>query len=426
MAPETAPADRLEAHSRSDRASDPASVVRLCGARVAVDARNTIGADVQIERGYVKTIGARDEPAFSMSPASGETFAVDLRGYLLLPGLINAHDHLEFSLFPKLGRGPYSNAEQWARDIYHPESSPIRELLKVPKWVRLWWGGINNLLAGVTTTCHHNEYYADIFDPDFPVRVLEQYAWSHSLAFGRDLDQAFRSSDSQTPYLIHLGEGTDARSTREIFELDRRQLLDARTVIVHGVALDQRGHELLIQRGAGLIWCPGSNLFTLGTTLSPQRFEGNPRVALGSDSALTAGDLLSEVRLARELGCTAEQVFNLVTRQAADVLRLRQGEGQLRAGAIADVIAVPDIGLSPAETLVLATMEQIELVLLAGEPRLLSEDALSRFPQTLPGTLHRVTVAGVERYACSPIERLLQEARKWLGDTIQLAGKDVC
>jgi imidazolonepropionase-like amidohydrolase len=196
-------------------------------------------------------------------------------------------------------------------------------------------------------------------------------------------------------------------------------------VIVHGVALDHAGHDLLIQRGAGLIWCPGSNLFTLGTTLSPKQFERNPRIALGSDSALTAGNLLTEVRLTRELGCTAEQVFDLVTSQAADVLRLRQGEGQLRAGAIADVIAVPDLGLCPAETLVLATVKQIELVLLAGEPRLLSEGALSRFPEKLSGTLNRVTVAGVRRFVRAPVERLLEETKEWLEGTIQLAGQDV-
>ena len=35
--------------------------------------------------------------------------SIDLKGFLLLPGLINAHDHLEFGLFPRLGKGGYKS-----------------------------------------------------------------------------------------------------------------------------------------------------------------------------------------------------------------------------------------------------------------------------------------------------------------------------
>ena len=59
-----------------------------------------------------------------MSPAD-----LQLDGFLALPGLVNAHDHLEFNLFPNLGRGPYPNAAAWAAGIYQPERPPIREHL---------------------------------------------------------------------------------------------------------------------------------------------------------------------------------------------------------------------------------------------------------------------------------------------------------
>jgi hypothetical protein len=399
--------------------------LKLRGARVAVSAHSAVLADIEVAQGRIQRIVPSATSTQRVSVADPQAAEVDLTGFLLFPGLINAHDHLEFSLFPKLGQGPYQNAEQWANDIYHPESSPIREHLGIPKPSRLWWGGIKNLLCGATTVCHHNEFRPDVFSDGFPVRVVKQYAWSHSLQFGGDLVSAFRESSPETPYIIHLGEGTDAGSAAEVFELDRRGLLDARTIIVHGVGLDDTGHDLVIRRGAAVIWCPGSNLFTLGQTLSPDRIRKNPRTALGSDSSLTAGDLLDQIHTAHELGVPAEQIFDLVTTQGADVLKLENGEGSLLAGSTADVIAVPDRGLSPAATLIQTTADRIELVLLAGVPHLLSKQMVSRFPSLAQGNFEKIVVDGSERYISAPVARLLQEAEKWLGEAIRLAGKRV-
>ena len=399
--------------------------LKLYGARVAVDAHSGVVADVEIAQGRIQRVVPCAAGAQRQSLPAHQSAEINLTGFLLFPGLINAHDHLEFSLFPKLGIGPYRNAEQWARDIYHPESSPIREHLGIPKPIRLLWGGIKNLLCGATTVSHHNEFRPDVFEDRFPVRVVRRYAWSHSLQFDGDVGSAFRRSNPETPYIIHLGEGTDAGSTAEVFELDRWGFLDARTVLVHGVGLDDAGHDLVIRRGAALVWCPGSNLFTLGQTLSPDRIRRNPRAALGSDSSLTAGDLLDQVRTAHELGMTAEQIFDLVTTQAADVLKLQRGEGILVAGSIADIIAVPDSGLSPAATLIQLTADQIELVLLAGVPHLLSRQVVSRLPSLVQEKLERIDVDGCVRYIRAPVARLLQEAEKWLGGTIRLAGKHV-
>ena len=160
---------------------------------------------------------------------------LDLAGHLVIPGLINAHDHLEFNLFPALGRGPYPNAGAWARDIYHPDRSPVREHLRVPKRVRLWWGALKNLLAGVTTVCHHNPYEPEIFGRDFPVRVVRRFAWAHSLEFEPRLAERFRRAPAAYPFVVHGGEGVDAQARRELHALDRIGALDSRTAIVHGV-----------------------------------------------------------------------------------------------------------------------------------------------------------------------------------------------
>jgi cytosine/adenosine deaminase-related metal-dependent hydrolase len=424
MPPDTAVADQFRLIHAEDSNAEVRRSLKLRGARVAVDAQSAVVADVEITHGRIQSINTSATRA-DQSAGDRETPEIDLAGYLLLPGLINAHDHLEFGLFPKLGRGTYQNAEQWAKDIYHPDRSPIREQLDVPKPVRLWWGGIRNLLCGVTTVCHHNEFRADVFEDGFPVRVLKHYAWSHSLLFGGDIAAAFRASDSQTPYIIHLAEGVGSASAAEVFELDRMGLLDPRTVIVHGVALDDAGHDLLARRGAALIWCPGSNLFTLGMTLSPERIRQNPRIALGSDSALTAGDLLDQISIASELGVPAEQIFALVTTRPADVLKLQKGEGTLRAGSIADIVAIRDGGLSPADTLSQTTLDQIELVLSAGTPRLLSGQMLLRFPVEFHSGLDAIDVEGSKRYVRAPVTQLLEETAKRLVGALTLGGKQV-
>jgi cytosine/adenosine deaminase-related metal-dependent hydrolase len=409
----------------ADRSEVEPCTMTLRGARLVTDACSAIAADVEIGQGRIRNIIPRSGVSPRQLSRDRKTAEIDLTGYLLLPGLINAHDHLEFGLFPRLGHGSYRNAEEWAKDIYRPESSPIREHLHVPKPIRLWWGGIRNLLCGVTTVCHHNEFHGDVFADGFPVRVLKRYAWSHSLYFGGDVAAAFRTSDSKTPFIIHLAEGTDAASAAEVFELDRQGLLDGRTVIVHGVALDDMGHDLVANRGAALIWCPGSNLFTLGATLSSRRTERNPRTALGSDSALTAGDLLDQIRIAYGLGIPAERIFELVTTRAADVLKLQNGEGELRAGSVADIFAIPDIGVSPAATLVQATMDRVELVLSAGVPRLLSNQIISRFPEGVRAGMETIVVDGLQRCIRAPVSYLLEQARHWLGGMVTLAGQEV-
>lgn len=421
--PSDAPA--AEQRQATDAAVRGAPCLTLGGARIARDAFSAMTGDMEIEHGRIRRVVYADGSAGPAARKPSPGVDVDLTGYLLLPGLINAHEHLEFNLFPRLGRGPYKNAQAWAEDIYRPDRSPVREHLEIPKPVRLWWGGIKNLLCGVTTVCHHNEFSADVFEDGFPVRVLKRYAWSHSLALGGNIEATFQGSAPDAPYIIHLGEGTDAAARDEIFELDRRGALSARTVIVHGVALDDAGHDLLRQRGAALVWCPSSNLFTLGATLSPQRTDRNCRTALGSDSALTAGDLLDEIHTAHAVGVSAQQLFDLVTTRASDVLKLENGEGSLQAGSIADVVAIPDRGLSPAATLVRTTFDQIGLVLLAGVPQLLSTRVLAEVPEQLAVGLNRIDIDGVERWIRAPIEHLMKQAVARLGSEVRLAGKRI-
>ena len=100
----------------------------LSGARVATGAEDSSCTNLLIRRDRV----------FISSATNYRSRKLDLSGFMILPGLINSHDHLELNLFPRLGRGPYRNAIAWAQDIYRPNESPVKQQLSVPKPIRLF------------------------------------------------------------------------------------------------------------------------------------------------------------------------------------------------------------------------------------------------------------------------------------------------
>ena len=394
-----------------------AKVVRLIGARVALSPTHAERIDLSIDilAGRILQFGFRCR----------DSIELDLEGHLLLPGLINAHDHLEFSLFPRLGRGPYANASDWAAEIYHPDLSPVKEHLLVPKPVRLVWGGIRNLLSGVTTVAQHNPYEDSLFTADFPVQVLRQYGWAHSLDFSPDIVDIRKNTPAGWPFIVHAAEGTDERARGEIQRLNELGVLDRSTVLVHAVAIGNRERETIARSGASIVWCPTSNLFTLGRTLTAETVRSQAPVALGTDSALTGeGDLLDEMQCARQAAAvSAEEMYPLVTTSAARILGLYDGQGAIREQGVADLVAVADKGQTPADAL--AGLRP-ELVMVRGHVRLLSDRFAGRDSAPF-NNLHRIRVEGRGGYRiCADVPRLFAAASAVVGPKVRLGGKRIC
>lgn len=410
------------ATAQRKRAALDSRSVRLTGARISFGPHASTTAHLALGRGSVTSIGSR---ALEQS-SEADVKSVDLSGYLLLPGLINSHDHLEFGLFPNLGRGGYSNAVEWAEDIQEREAAVIAKHRSIPKAVRCWWGAIRNLLCGVTMVCHHNPLIAELSRPDFPVRVLRDYEWAHSLGF--DFDVAPRQdSDPETPFIIHAGEGIDERSAAEIAELDRRGLLNARTVLVHALALDSDTVSLLNQRGAAVVWCPTSNRFLFGNTLDADTLSGIHNLALGSDSALTsAGDLLEDVNFAyRETGISPERLYEMVYTAPSRIFRMRNGEGRLRPGGVADLIAIRDADAEPAEVLANLSGDDVELIVLRGQIQLARKPIMERLPPVWREGLVPVDLDGKTVWLRAPIAKQFHDAVGSLQVPIYLGRKRV-
>jgi hypothetical protein len=164
--------------------------------------------------------------------------------------------------------------------------------------------------------------------------------------------------------------------------------------------------------------CPTSNRFLFSRTLSRELLASVERVALGSDSSITAaGDLLDEVRcLDRNLGLDANAIYRMVTSDPAKILRLTNGEGKIVESGVADLVVVRSRSGTPACILSRITYADVELVLLAGRVQLASPDLYTRLPQYLRAGLSLLEVAGLQRWVRSPLQSLFQAAEDVLGE----------
>ena len=382
------------------------------GARVATDANNAVKMDLWIRNATV-----------SLIPVSTcDSQVIDAEGCLILPGLINAHDHLELNLFPRLGNGPYVNAWAWARDIYRPLDAPVKQHLAVPKTIRLRWGAVKNLLSGVTTVAHHNALHPIFFHDEFPLRVVERFGWAHSLRFSPDWETKFRGTPPEYPFIMHAAEGVDETARCETHTLSDAGVLSPSTVLVHGVAVGQEELPLLKRTGTSIVWCPSSNHFTLGRSLDSAVLNSEIPIALGTDSAITGeGDLLDELRAAHPF-LDPNRLYAMVTTEAARVLKLPREYGRISHGGVADLLIMRDGGHTPAETL-LSCYPQ--LVMVRGRV-VIAASEFSRHWRRRSCSLEQLTVEGRGQYLChSPIRALLSATERVLGETPRVAGKAV-
>jgi cytosine/adenosine deaminase-related metal-dependent hydrolase len=348
---------------------------------------------------------------------------IDLAGAFVLPGLVNAHDHLELNHYgPLKVKALYENASEWIDDLrplLRTEPS-IRSNSAHPLRDRLFLGGLKNLLAGVTTVAHHNPPYGEI-GRRFPVRVVSRYGWAHSLALehqpvgakgepGGEVRGRCLATPPHAPFMVHACEGTDRAAAAELGRLDALGCLRANTVLVHGVAIDAAGCRRMLDAGASLVWCPASNLFLFQQTAPVRTLldtarPSSPVVCLGSDSRLTgARDLLDELQAARLAApVTPLELLRMVTTAPASILRLDDA-GRVAVGVPADLIVVPAWGATPADALLAARRRDLMLVTVGGRP-VVADPKLRAVFRARRVAARRVAVDEAERLAAAPLAR---------------------
>jgi cytosine/adenosine deaminase-related metal-dependent hydrolase len=316
----------------------------------------THSGDVRVSRDLIVETGV------DLSQKRGEDVA-DVSGHFLYAGLINAHDHLEMNLYPRLGTPPYKNYTEWSKDIYHPDMSPLKEIEKTDIDSRLMWGGLKNLVSGVTTVIHHNPWRRALGKSSFPV-VVPKVNWAHSLAFEKKLLPSSEINNA-TPFVIHAAEGVDDYARNEIHKLNELGLLRKNTVLVHGVGAQENEWDLVADKGSSLAWCPASNLYMFDRTTDVGRLKGRVNVVLGTDSTLTgSATLLDEMKVAANYS-SPEDIVRMTGVVAAKVFGLP--EPVIRAGNKADFFIARKKRENATDNLLAIAPGDIKMVVVRGK-----------------------------------------------------------
>lgn len=281
---------------------------------------------IHIENGKIKSIADSNK---DFRVAQNE-IQIDFEDAIAFPGFINSHDHLDFNLFPQLGNRIYSNYTEWGKDIHLQNKETVNEVLKVPQQLRIKWGLYKNLLNGITTVVNHGE---KLKIEDDLINVIQPVSL-HSAQFEKNWKWKLNNPFLKEPVVMHIGEGTDAITKKEIDKVIKWNFLRKKIVAVHGVAMTEKQAE----RFAGLVWCPASNYFLLNQTADVGILKDRTNIVFGTDSTLTASwNLWDHIRIAKKSGINESELVAMLISKPAKLWGLDE-TGEIAEKKNADLV----------------------------------------------------------------------------------------
>ncbi|MBI4954143.1 MAG: amidohydrolase family protein [Myxococcales bacterium] len=366
----------------------------------------------------------------SGDPNAGAASVVETNG-IILPGLIDAHNHILFDIFDETDWAPtqaYNNHNQWTNEARYSAmvdakqwlngefGSPLSLNCELNKY-----GELKALVSGTTSvvgaanptnsacyrtlartidqsanglcggypppSCNDDVQVSTLFPPSNPDGVCANF-----------------TAGTTDAYIVHVAEGVDQTARNEFNTLRTCTavdgcLFDPKTSIVHGTALTATEFDQMATAGMGLVWSPRSNVFLYGagtdltkTTNIPYARSQGLRVAIAPDWSMGGSqNMLDEMRFGDHVDnqawgnvLGADDLLAMATSTPAALLGLSAEIGRLAVGLKADVTVVGgDVG-APYAAVLAATPREVRLVLVGGVV-LYGDDQLEPLAPQAPG-----------------------------------------
>ena len=328
---------------------------------------------------------------------------LDLGDQVLLPGLINAHCHLDYTVMRKaiLYRNSFTG---WVSRI-----NALKRCLSEEDYLKSIADGFKELKKWGTTTVLNIESFPEIMSkmPSPPIRTwwfYEMIDLRHRITseevvagafmffqnrpdwlggFGLSPHAPYTSSEelyrlsnecakiTRMPMTTHLGESAEEddmfRHARGEFydflaglgrnmndcghgsalaNLLTRKLIGADWIIAHLNELCEKDFELVKNHRLNIVHCPESHRYFKHTPFQYKRLHDlGMNICLGTDSLASNEtlNLFAEMRAVKngEPWMSSEEVLKSVTVNAAMALDKKDSLGKLAPGAYADMIALP-------------------------------------------------------------------------------------
>lgn len=343
-------------------------------------------------------------------PSAATASVIVTRG-VIAPGFVDTHNHVLFDVFDTSDWNPgrlFQNHDQWTSDARYQALLDVKQCLAndsqgKPTWCAQTpygtaagslrcemdkWGELRGLVAGTTSMVGLPGTSSGCFSSlarsvDVIQNGLGQDKIRTSATFPPSAATATSvcagyAADTVDAFLVHVGEGIDARSRNEfqtLAGLSNGCLIAPETVVTHGTAFEQPELETMATAGMKLVWSPASNVFLYGATTNvPLARSLGVTVALAPDWSLGGGPtMLDELRFAQawdaqhwNASLTARDLVTLATSNGARALGLDDRLGRVQAGHLADLVVVPASGGDPWQDLVRSRAHDVRLVMVGG------------------------------------------------------------